>query len=118
TCPPGYPTRHVFFETVDYNASCTPCQCDAPVGTDCKADVSAFTGPSCNPAELIFEYVLSIGPPPPVCELIQANVGVMRVAATWAVNQPGKCMPNPNGGQPKSTAYPNHKTAHEFCCAE
>jgi hypothetical protein len=113
-CPDSYPYPITGYQNRDHPSSCSPCECDPPVGSECTAEVSAYTDSSCVEASYIFEYVVPLGPP--VCAPIPANMGLQGMTEKWFLNQPGKCMPK--GGDPTGKPIPDEKTSWTFCCAQ
>jgi hypothetical protein len=116
SCPERYPhPLTIYEEELDNDASCTPCQCDPPVGSECTAQVSAFTDSSCVEASAIFKnYLAPLGPP--VCAGVPVNAGLRGMIEKWLVNQPGQC--SPRGGEPTGMPVPNPATAWSLCCEQ
>ncbi len=48
SCPLGFSARFEFQEKIRDARTCTPCECGAPVGGSCVADVLLFSGASCS----------------------------------------------------------------------
>src|SRR4051812_38687109 len=87
-CPDGYSNRFLFYEKVDLDVACAPCACDVPIGSDCTAEMSAYTDPSCMDANHIFkQHVVPLGAPQ--CVTIPPNYALQGMTEDWITNQPG-----------------------------
>lgn len=114
-CPPkSFPNKITVYERVDWKISCGECACDPPVGSDCTANVSAYTDPSCIPGSEFSSQTVPLGFPQ--CVTVPPNYAVEGVTAHWITNKPGVCVPSPGSGQPTGTVDVDHTTAHEYCC--
>ncbi len=107
-CPDDYPERHLVFQEFDDLRSCTPCACDAPIGSDCSALLSTYGNAGCT--DIIGSNALSIADP--VCMNNATSTGLASIAATWLTNAPGKC--KPTGGDLVGNVVA--RQASLFCC--
>lgn len=115
-CPPGYPNKHVYYESVDYQASCTPCQCAPPDSSVCQAKVTAYTSSACTANSAFLDVTVNPSPSAPLCYTVQPNTGLKGLTTAWLVNEPGTCEPMPS--KPNGTAEVLDSSAWEFCCAD
>jgi hypothetical protein len=61
-CPEGWPVRHVVYNDVDVESSCSPCECSAPTGGSCVVSFAAYETATCN--GLSAETAISAGDMP------------------------------------------------------
>ncbi len=115
SCPEAYPLLLTLYHYLDNEASCTPCMCDPAVGSQCTAEVSAFTDSSCIESSHIFEdYIVPLGASQ--CATVPSNMALRGMTEKWVTNKPGKCAPR--GGEPTGVPIPDIKTSWTFCCAQ
>jgi hypothetical protein len=115
SCPERYPLLFTFYHSLDDEASCTPCKCDPAVGSQCTAEVSAFTDSSCVESSHIFEdYIVPLAAPQ--CATVPSNTALRGMTEKWVINKPGKC--TPRGGEPTGVPIPDQKTSWTFCCSQ
>lgn len=109
TCPFGYPTRHVFFSTIDTSAAgCSPCECGPPVGGACEVRVDLYEQAGCTGGTLWAQSSTST----PYCLEWSAGFDLASMTATWLQDTPGTC--TPSGGEPFGQATPAQPAT--FCC--
>jgi len=113
-CPDDYPAQIVVYEKIDWKLACSPCACDPPEGSDCTANVSIYTDPSCNAASKFESKTVPLGAPQ--CVTVPPNYAVAGMTTSWITTNPGACMPASNSGQFTGSIDVDHQTAHEFCC--
>jgi hypothetical protein len=115
-CPGEYPNKHVYYQGLDYRASCTPCECTSPIGSICTAEVTAYTSDSCTSDSAFVTATVTPAPGPPPCYNVQANTALRGLTERWLTNEPGKCDVIPS--VPNGTVEPQRSTARQFCCAD
>lgn len=115
-CPKGYPNKHIYYESVDWDVSCTPCGCSPPVGSACKAEVQAYTSQACTDASLIVDALVSLSAGPPLCVTMQANTPLRGMTEAWFLNEPGKC--DSIQSVPTGMVKALDSSAWEFCCVD
>jgi hypothetical protein len=108
-CPEGWPVRHVVYEDVDVDTSCSPCSCSPPSGGTCSAAFSAHSDSMCG------------GPPnagvvgtglPGQCVDLLPGVALASKQAALLSYEPGKC--EPSGGEPVLSVELDGATT--ICC--
>ena len=99
-CPPEYPNRNISYP--DPTPSCSPCACDAPMGSSCFSSIEVSAKSSCSapllPTILLHEEGATCVDLPPGSALGSKS-------ATALDYSPGKC--EPSGGKPVGVV---------FCC--
>ncbi len=99
-CPPEFPNRNVFYP--EPTPSCTPCACDAPIGSSCFGSMQVSAKSTCSapllPTILLYEEGATCVDLPPGSALGSKS-------ATDPDYSPGKC--EPSGGKPIGMV---------FCC--
>ncbi len=116
-CPSGYPNKHVYYEEIDYEAACTPCDCSPPDNSLCVAQVTAYSGEACTSDSMFLNVVLSSSSSPPPCySPVQPNTPLKGLREKWINNAPGHCDPIPS--VPSGIAKGLEASAWEFCCAD
>lgn len=99
-CPPSYPNRNVFYKGDPL--SCTPCACDAPVGSHCTGSLDLSAKSACNPPLVPTIY---LDAKEATCVDLPPGSALGSKSATEPDYSPGKCQPS--GGKPLGTV---------FCC--
>jgi hypothetical protein len=108
-CSGTYSVRHVFYESLVDNRTCTPCECGAPTGSVCKALVSAFSDGSCS--SLIGSY--TIDATKTACfDVLPAGQPLGSKSADEPVFAPGACPPS-GGATIGEVILTDPRT---FCC--
>lgn len=115
-CPPEYPNRHVYYRELDWQLSCSPCECSAPVGSICEAEVTAYKSDSCASDSMFLDVIVNPSPGPPPCYTVQPNTALKGLTEAWVVNQPGKC--EPVQSVPNGSVQVLDSSAWELCCAD
>jgi len=115
-CPAQYPNRHVYYNGIDWQGACTACECSPPVGSDCKAELVAYSGEACTSDSMFLDVEVELSPGPPPCYPVPPNTGLRGLIETWIVNQPGKC--DPRHSVPTGVVKGLDATALELCCAD
>lgn len=115
-CPPGYPVKHVYYNQIDYDTSCTPCDCSPPYDSVCKAEVAAYSSNSCTAASNFLDVTVVPSPGPPPCYAVQPNTALRGMTETWVDSTPGKC--DPLLSVPIGKTKPLEASAWEFCCSD
>jgi hypothetical protein len=99
-CPPKYPDRHVFYPNP--TPSCTPCACDAPLGSGCSGSIVVSANSACSPPLL---PAIHLNAKEATCVDLPPGSALGSKSATDPDYSPGKC--EPSGGKPLGTV---------FCC--
>jgi hypothetical protein len=115
-CPSEYPNGYVYYDKIDFAASCSPCECSPPIGSSCTATVTAYTSDSCTSDSAFLEATVDDSTTPPPCYPVQPNIGLKGVTAAWVIDYPGTCDPIPS--HLNGTVAAMESTAWEFCCAD
>lgn len=112
-CPDAYPEQKIFYEDVDDNRECTPCECGQPLGNKCVAAVSGYQDMTCgsNGFPLFENVAVGLGQAPG-CITTMPGGGLASTSASWAQNEPGACVAS--GGMPYGEATPSKPGL--FCC--
>jgi hypothetical protein len=104
---PGAPfsEKHVLYADAEDTRSCAACNCSAPQGGVCSANITVFSDAGCtaNPTTFAAGNCASLG---------AMNLAVVGRTASGIVVTPGSCAPS--GGEPIGTVAPI--TATTFCC--
>jgi hypothetical protein len=99
-CPLEYPNRNIFYsEPTPY---CTPCACDAPIGSHCTGSIEVFAKSTCTPAVY---PTLQLGQESATCVDLPAGSALGSKSANNVHYSPGHC--EPSGGKPEGIV---------FCC--
>jgi hypothetical protein len=104
-CPEAYPHPQTFYDGVEDGRACSPCECGAPVGSDCFAQISLWQDSACTDLFLLTGVTLQ-GPggctlspdpfPPPWSLPVESKSLGPRTYT------PGTC--TPMGGEPIGAA--------------
>jgi len=110
-CPTAfspYADKHVFYATLQDTRGCSPCTCDAPMGSTCSAPVSVYTDGACA----VLAYTAAVGSSGPACHALPSGSPLGSKAAGTATYAPGLC--TPGGGVPMGAATPTEPST--YCC--
>jgi hypothetical protein len=94
-CPEGWPERHLVYNDVDVDSSCSPCECSAPTGGSCVVTFNAYATATCD--GLSAGTAISAADMPQ-CVDVTSGLGLGSKAAEVFAYEKGTCMPS--GGQP------------------
>jgi hypothetical protein len=94
-CPEGWPVRHVVYNDVDVDTSCSPCECSAPTGGSCVVSFDAHTTTTC---EGMSAGTFASSNDPPQCVDIMPGVELSGKTAEVFSYEKGAC--TPSGGDP------------------
>lgn len=90
SCPPGFSARFEFQKKIRDARTCTPCECGAPVGGSCEADVLLFSDASCSH---MLTSVNGIGTREELCYVTHEDLPLAGVRVVFAEDEPGTCSP-------------------------
>ncbi|WP_437804536.1 hypothetical protein [Sorangium sp. So ce693] len=90
SCPLGFSARFEFQEKIRDARTCTPCECGAPVGGSCVADVLLFSGASCSH---MLHPGNGIGTREQLCYETLEDFPLTGVRVVFAQDEPGTCSP-------------------------
>ncbi len=108
-CPSAYVVKHVLYQDVVDNRTCTPCACEALTGSTCKALVSIFSDGACS--SLVGSY--QIDATDVSChDIFPIGTALGSKSASEAEYTAGSCPPS--GGDVLGEATPSEPTT--FCC--
>lgn len=112
SCPPSYPTKLLAYTGFTDMSSCSPCACEAPVGSKCSTAVSIYTEKSdCTGPQ----QVLLVDSTKPACASVSpAGAGLLSKRADPAIYTPGSCAPS--GGELLNPAEPDEAGRRVLCC--
>jgi hypothetical protein len=105
-CPTGWSDKMIFYGSFDDTRDCSPCECGAPVGSKCIAQVSVYSNNTCSGVPLLDVTVDAAG-----CHNPMDGAALASKKAT-AVYTPGTC--EPSGGEPTGSAVPANPIT--VCC--
>jgi hypothetical protein len=107
-CPTDYPERRVFYGRIDGEVQCAACTCGPPQGSECKADIFAYSDDVCGVWISFQSPELQMS----ACNDYALPGDLRSMDATWLVNSPGTCAPG--GGGITGEAHPADPST--FCC--
>jgi hypothetical protein len=110
TCPPDYPSKHLFYEGATDMRECTECACGAPEGGGCSEMVSVYKGPGCS--NLI--ATVTVDATGPLCVGIPVGTDLGGKQVDQVGYLPGMC--EPSGGEPAGPV--ELLGPGTFCCLE
>ncbi|MEO5732023.1 MAG: hypothetical protein ABI134_08280 [Byssovorax sp.] len=99
-CPPTYPNRNIFYP--DPDPSCSPCACDAPVGSSCTGLIKVSAASACSPSLL---PAISLDAENATCVDLPPGSALGSKSAMAPSYHGGSC--TPSGGVPEIAV---------FCC--
>ncbi|MFS8069883.1 MAG: hypothetical protein ACMG6S_26255 [Byssovorax sp.] len=99
-CPPSYPNRNIFYP--DPDPTCSPCACDAPVGSSCTGSIKVSAASACSPPLL---PAISLNEKDATCVDLPPGSALGSKSATAPSYHGGSC--TPSGGVPDIAV---------FCC--
>ncbi len=108
-CPSPYTVKHVLYQSLVDNRTCTPCACEAPTGSTCKALVNVYEDSACKDL-LISVQIDATGPTPHA--IAPAGSALGSKSADEAVYSAGSC--KPSGSEVLGEAIPTDPAT--FCC--
>ncbi|MFS8071133.1 MAG: hypothetical protein ACMG6S_32595 [Byssovorax sp.] len=109
TCPEGWPDKHVFFDHVNDDRTCSPCACSTPSGSSCAGSISVFKDSDCS---VPLPLTLPLDATGPSCSSIPAGSALGSKAAGPVTYTPGTCQPT--GGEALGATTPAEPST--FCC--
>jgi hypothetical protein len=112
TCPAGsaFSEKHIFYENFLDTRGCTTCQCGAPTGGSCQAQITVHSDQVVNTCNTQVGSFTAGS-----CSNLSGNPGIFGRKAT--ITQPpsgSSCAPLAGGGQPTGSATPTSPVT--FCC--
>ena len=111
SCPDTYPEKHLVYDGIDDQRTCSACACSAPAGSSCTASLNVFKDSACS-MPLLTSTVGSSGA---ACvDLVLAGLPLGSKTITNLAYQPGSCVPS--GGEPSGTVEPAGPAT--FCCVK
>ncbi len=99
-CPVTYPDRNVFYQEDTF--SCSPCACDAPIGSGCSGSITISANPACTPPLL---PAIQINEKDATCADVTPGSALGSKTASASSYHGGSCAPS--GGKPLGAV---------FCC--
>jgi hypothetical protein len=99
-CPQEYPNRNVFYS--EPTPTCSPCACDAPIGSGCSGSIDVSAGSACG-APLLPS--IPINEKGATCVDVPPGAGLGSKSANDPHYYGGSC--TPSGGKPLGVV---------FCC--
>lgn len=99
-CPLAYPNRNVFYHGDTLH--CSPCACDAPIGSGCSGSIMISANSACTPPLL---PAISIDEKAATCTDVPPGSALGSKSASELSYHGGSCAPS--GGKPLGTV---------FCC--
>lgn len=109
-CPPGYPSRSVYYLSGDDTRGCSACECGPPEGDVCSSLVSFYSDDACS-VQAGSVMSLSSGP---TCVSIPTNAPLGSKQASAPIYSPGTCQAG--GGEP--TGFVKPLDPFTFCCRQ
>ncbi|UQA57059.1 hypothetical protein [Polyangium aurulentum] len=109
-CPDGWPMRHVVYDNVEVERSCSPCSCGAPAGGNCIVEAAVTSGNACS--GMYWNLNVTSAEPPGCVDLLPSGSSLGGKTAAVLVYEPGMC--EPSGGEPFVTITRDAPTT--FCC--
>jgi hypothetical protein len=106
-CPSPFDTARTVFEGIADTRACSACECTSPMGTNCTADISIYSGTSCSEATV---DSLSLSEPDSTSCLSVPPGGAYSVVSH--ISSEGSCAPL--GGQLTGNVEPTEE--HTVCC--
>jgi hypothetical protein len=98
-CPEGWPVRHLVYDNVDVERSCSPCACGAPAGGNCIVEAAITGGNACGGMEWKVNVVSD--QPPGCVDVLPPGSSLVGKMAAVLTHEPGAC--EPSGGAPLVT---------------
>jgi hypothetical protein len=108
-CLAPYEDRYIFYRSVDDQRKCSPCQCGAPQGSICSADLWIYEDGACSMPKALFGINSSF---PGCATQYPPGVALGSKKAIDIQYTSGTC--EPSGGQPEGEATPFY--AVTVCC--
>ncbi|WP_437936897.1 hypothetical protein [Sorangium sp. So ce341] len=112
SCRPGFVARFEFQEKIRDARTCTPCECGAPVGGNCVADVMLFSDASCS--DMLIS-INGIGTEEGICYGAPADSPLAGVRVVFARDEPGTCSPTTTVSLVDGTIESGE--TRTFCCS-
>lgn len=114
TCPSGFSDRRIYTEKPNDEPDCPPCECDAPTGGNCVADVHLYAGATCdNP---IAAEALGLGLGDRQCADTSAPSPFRAVRAEFTQADAGTC--SPRSVPPEFLEPAKLGESRVFCCTQ
>jgi hypothetical protein len=107
-CPEGWSDKHVFFDHVNDDRTCSPCTCSAPAGSSCAGSISVFKESDCSSPLLM----LSLDATGPSCVSVPSGSALGSKSAGPVTYTPGTCASG--GGESLGATAPAEPST--FCC--
>jgi hypothetical protein len=99
-CPKDYPNRNVYYQ--GDTLYCSPCACDAPIGSDCTGSIDISVNSACTPPLL---PSIQVNESTATCTDVPPGSALGSKSASAPKFHGGSCAPS--GGEPLGTV---------FCC--
>ncbi|XYH93958.1 hypothetical protein ACMHYB_39835 [Sorangium sp. So ce1128] len=112
-CRPGFSARFEFAERISDDRLCTACDCEAPVGGSCKADVLLFRDAGCT------DLMISINGIPQedtLCADTPADSPLAAARVILAEDAPGTC--SPTSSLSTIMGKITRGATRKFCCSQ
>jgi hypothetical protein len=110
SCWDDYPEKREFTEEFLDKRTCTPCECGAPTGGKCSADVSLYGDATCSEEIASLADVGEVNNP---CTDISSPLPLVAMRATLTEAEPGTCTPSVS----KAIGTVEKGAMHVVCCA-
>jgi len=110
-CPAGWPVKHLLYNEVDDQRTCTECTCSAPSGGSCTVFIGLHEDSTC--ATLRGSNIVTTGEGPKCMDLLHGT-GLAAKSASVLTYERGAC--TPEGGQAEGDLVLGD--ARTFCCLE
>ena len=111
TCPPSYPSKHVFYKDATDMRTCSGCSCGAPQGGVCSTSLWLYEEPGCAGEPITKTTVTSTAS---ACQPLPGGIPLESKLAPTLWYAPGFC--EPTGGEPVGPV--ELVGASTFCCHE
>ncbi|WP_437915799.1 hypothetical protein WME73_12085 [Sorangium sp. So ce302] len=112
SCRLGFDTRFEFQEKIRDARTCTPCECGAPVGGNCVADVLLFSDANCSN---MLASLNEIRTEDEICREGHDDSPLAGVRVVFAQDEPGTCSPTTDVSLVDGTIESGETRI--FCCS-
>jgi hypothetical protein len=113
TCPPGYPNKHVFYNSATDLRECTGCTCGDPKGGTCSMTVDLYRGDMCLPGFPNYIGTYPVNSTQSMCHSFPAGLLQSKWGAPLGYT-PGSC--EARGGEP--VGHVELLGPSTFCCQD
>lgn len=112
SCRPGFHIRYEFQERLGDARTCTPCECGAPIGGNCAADVLLFRDTECSDLMTLHNGIMTHA----LCIDTQPSSPLASVRMVLAREEPGSCSPKTKISRVEGKIEIGETRV--FCCTE